>query len=91
MSFAGKKGVEKAFAMLRTLPRVCLANIRRNPGTRIRVNNTNGYTLFWVLVNQCCIRTRKSEHLHRRGSQNFAYQLCLTSLKINSSRYMLLC
>jgi hypothetical protein len=40
MSFAGKKGVEKAFAMLRTLPRICLANIRRNPGTRIRVNNT---------------------------------------------------
>jgi hypothetical protein len=37
MSFSGKKGVDKAFAMLRTLPRVCLANIRRNPGTRIRV------------------------------------------------------
>jgi len=91
MSFAGKKGVEKAFAMLRTLPRVCLANIRRNPGTRIRVNNTKDYSVFWVLTNQCCIRTRKSEHLHRRGSQNLAYQLCVTSLKINSSRCMLLC
>jgi hypothetical protein len=48
MSFAGKKGVEKAFAMLRTLPRVCLANIRRNPGTRIKVNNTNDYSVLWV-------------------------------------------
>ncbi|XP_023703205.1 39S ribosomal protein L15, mitochondrial [Cryptotermes secundus] len=36
MSFSGKKGADKAFAMLRTLPRVCLGNIRRNPGTRIR-------------------------------------------------------
>jgi hypothetical protein len=41
MSFSGKKGVDKAFAMLRTLPRVCLANIRRNPGTRIRVTYRN--------------------------------------------------
>lgn len=42
MSFSGKKGVDKAFAMLRTLPRVCLGNIRRNPGTRIRVMYRNG-------------------------------------------------
>lgn len=62
MSFAGKKGVEKAFAMLRTLPRICLANIRRNPGTRIRVNYTNDYSLFWVFTNQRCIKTWKSEH-----------------------------
>jgi hypothetical protein len=48
MSFSGKKGVEKAFAMLRTLPRVCLANIGRNPGTRIKVNNVN--TIVAVVV-----------------------------------------
>jgi hypothetical protein len=43
MSFSGKKGVDKAFAMLRTLPRVCLANIRRNPGTRIKVMYRNEF------------------------------------------------
>ena len=75
MSFTGKKGVEKAFAMLRTLPRVCLANIRRNPGTRIRVNNTND--VFAILSSyQPKLYTNPEERtpqLHG-GIVNVAYQ-----------------
>ena len=31
---AGKHGRDLALSMLRTLPRVCLANIRDNPGSK---------------------------------------------------------
>ena len=44
----GKKGVDKAFAMLRTVPRVCLANLRNNLGAPKRV----GFTCKIIINNK---------------------------------------
>lgn len=37
---AGKQGKDLALSMLRTLPRVCLGNIRDNPGSKKAVSIT---------------------------------------------------
>ncbi|KAJ9574698.1 hypothetical protein L9F63_008133 [Diploptera punctata] len=42
MGSVGKQGIDKAFAMLRTLPRVCLGNIRNCIGAEKRVRRGRG-------------------------------------------------
>ena len=48
MASVGKKGVDKAFAMLKTLPRVCLANLRNSIGAPKRVSCILMYLVITV-------------------------------------------